>query len=335
MKVYVPKNYKSNLDIMETEIAIKLIKDFFQNELSKELKLTRISAPLFVEKSTGVNDNLNGSERPVAFETLEEPDRKIEIIHSLAKWKRIALKRYSVETGNGIYADMNAIRRDEKLDNIHSIYVDQWDWERVITREDRNIEFLKEIVNKIYNVFLKTDKMIAEKYQEFTPFLPEKITFITSQELEDMYPTKNAKEREYEIAKKYGAVFIMQIGDILNGGEKHDGRAPDYDDWKLNGDIIVWNKVLESQFELSSMGIRVDETSLREQLKKANKLDIENLEYHQMLLNNELPLTIGGGIGQSRICMLFLRKAHIGEVQASIWDAKTEKECLENGINLL
>lgn len=333
MKTYIPTKYKPMFNILEMEIAIKQIKDFFEVEFAKALNLTRISAPLFVDASTGLNDNLNGYERPVAFDMLEKKDVRIEIVHSLAKWKRYALKRYEVETGKGIYADMNAIRRDEELDNTHSIYVDQWDWERIITKEDRNFEFLKKIVKKIYLVLLKTEKMLEIKYDDYKPFLAKEIHFITSQELLDLYPSLSAKERENEIAKKYGAVFIMQIGDLLTNGEKHDGRAPDYDDWKLNGDIIVYNEVLKSAYEISSMGIRVDKEALKYQLEKA-KIN-EKTKFHNMLLNDELPLTIGGGIGQSRLCMLFLKTAHIGEVQASIWDEKTEELCKKNGINLL
>lgn len=337
MKTFIPKDYKSHLDLMQTEIAIKEIKDFFERGLAEALNLTRISAPLFVVKKTGLNDNLNGVERPVEFDMLSNPNNIIEIVHSLAKWKRMALKRYGIKNGNGIYCDMNAIRRDEELDNIHSIYVDQWDWEMVITKEERErgLEFLKEIVTKIYKVFLATEAVVNMKYHSLKTKLPDDIFFITSQELEDMYPNLSPKDRENEITKKHKSVFLMQIGKILNGGEKHDGRAPDYDDWNLNGDILVWNDVLNMAFELSSMGIRVDKKSLKEQLEISNNKERENLDFHKMLLNDELPLTIGGGIGQSRICMLLLQKAHIGEVQASIWDEGTEKICLENNIDLL
>lgn len=259
----------------------------------------------------------------------------IEIIHSLAKWKRLALKRYGVEKGEGIYTDMNAIRRDEELDNTHSIYVDQWDWEKVIGKEDRNLSFLEDTVKKIYSVFLKTEKMLAEKYDKYDRFLPEEVTFITSQELEDMYPELSPGERENKFAKEKGAIFISQIGKVLNSGQKHDGRAPDYDDWNLNGDLIMWNPVLESSLELSSMGIRVDESSLQEQLEILGLEERRELEYHKMLLNGELPLTIGGGIGQSRICMFLLQKAHTGEVQASIWFDEIVRVCSEKGINLL
>lgn len=329
----IPKGYKSTRNILETEKAIKLIKDFFEVELAHELKLVRLSAPLFVRSETGFNDTLNGVERPVKFDMLAEPNKEIEIIHSLAKWKRFALKRYGVESGHGIYTDMNAIRRDEDLDNIHSIYVDQWDWEAIIDKKDRNFDFLKNMVKKIYSVFLKTEDMLTKNLENYEKFLAKDIYFITSQELLDMYPNLDAKKREYEIAKKYGTVFIMQIGDILSNGQKHDGRAPDYDDWSLNGDIIVYNKVLDIPFELSSMGIRVDKKSLTYQLDKANITEFS--QFHKMLLNDELPLSIGGGIGQSRICMLFLKTAHIGEVQASLWTSDIENECRNAGINLL
>ena len=333
MKIEVPCNYKPIFDIMEMEIAIKQIKDFFEVELAKALNLTRISAPLFVRCETGLNDTLNGVERTVAFDMKEEPNKTIEIVHSLAKWKRYALKRYGFNTGYGLYTDMNAIRRDEDLDNIHSIYVDQWDWEFIIDKENRNIEFLKEVVRKIYSVIISTEKMLENKYAFYNSFLASEIFFITSQELEDLYPNLSAKEREKEITKKYGAVFLMQIGGVLKSGEKHDGRAPDYDDWNLNGDILVYNAVLDIAFEISSMGIRVDEKSLKRQLDIAKVTDYK--EFHNMLLNGELPLTIGGGIGQSRLCMLFLKTAHIGEVQASLWTADIENECKKLGINLL
>ncbi len=333
--IIIPKNYDAKYGIMETEKAIKIIKDFFESELSKTLNLTRISAPLFVKRSTGLNDNLNGVERPVSFEMKDYEGEIIEIIHSLAKWKRLALKRYGVEKGKGIYTDMNAIRRDEELDNTHSIYVDQWDWEKVIGKEDRNLSFLEDTVKKIYSVFLKTEKMLVEKYDKYDRFLPEEVTFITSQELEDMYPELSPGERENKFAKEKGAIFISQIGKVLNSGQKHDGRAPDYDDWNLNGDLIMWNPVLESSLELSSMGIRVDEVSLQKQLEILGLEERKELEYHKMLLNGELPLTIGGGIGQSRICMFLLQKAHIGEVQASIWSDDIVRVCSEKGINLL
>lgn len=333
--ITIPEKYDAKYGIMETEKAIKDTKDFFERELAQALNLTRISAPLFVKKDTGLNDNLNGVERPVAFDMKAIPEETIEIVHSLAKWKRLALKRYGVPVGEGIYTDMNAIRRDEDLDNTHSIYVDQWDWEKVIDKENRNFDFLKETVEKIFTVFKKTEDMLVKKYDKFTKFLPEKVTFITSQELEDLYPELTASEREDIYAKENGAIFILQIGKVLNSGKRHDGRAPDYDDWDLNGDLIMWNPVLDKSLELTSMGIRVDEISLKNQLKELGLEEREKLEYHKMLLNGELPLTIGGGIGQSRICMFLLQKAHIGEVQASIWTDDVLKLAEENGINLL
>ena len=331
----IPENYDSKYGIMDTEIAIKVTKDFFEKELANILNLTRISAPLFLKKATGLNDNLNGVERPVAFKMKEIPEETIEIVHSLAKWKRLALKRYGVPSGEGIYTDMNAIRRDEDLDNTHSIYVDQWDWEKVITEKERNFDYLKETVKKIYEVFKKTENMLSEKYSKLKKFLPEEVTFITSQELENMHPELTPEERENEFAKKNGAIFIMQIGKILESGKRHDGRAPDYDDWNLNGDLIMWNPVLDRALELSSMGIRVDRDSLDRQLKELGMEDRKVLEYHRLLLDGKLPLTIGGGIGQSRICMFLLQKAHIGEVQASIWSNDIISLCEKNGINLL
>ena len=333
--IIIPKNYSSPYGIMDTERAIKLIKDTFEKALAEALHLTRISAPLFVKRNTGLNDDLNGVERPVSFEMKDAEGQTIEIIHSLAKWKRLALKRYSIALHEGIYTDMNAIRRDETLDNTHSIYVDQWDWEKVLTKETRNVETLKETVRKIFSVFKKTQNMLAEKYEKAEKFLPEEVTFVTSQELEDLYPELTPEERENVYAKEKGAIFIMQIGKVLASGQRHDGRAPDYDDWELNGDLIMWNPVLDRSLELSSMGIRVDKDSLRKQLKELGLEERENLDFHKLLLNEELPLTIGGGIGQSRICMFLLQKAHIGEVQASIWSDDIVKTCEENGINLL
>ena len=308
----IPQGYDPKYGIMDTERAIKRIKDFFETELSKALNLSRISAPLFVKNTTGLNDNLNGVERPVSFQMKEAPEDTIEIVHSLAKWKRLALKRYAIGVGEGIYTDMNAIRRDETLDNTHSIYVDQWDWEKIITKEQRTLAYLEETVRKIYKVFLATEAVITLEYPLLTPFLPKEITFITSQELEHKYPNLSASQREQHFAKEKGAIFIMQIGDALLSGEKHDGRAPDYDDWQLNGDL-----------------------SLMQQLKKANLEERKHLDYHQMLLQGDLPLTIGGGIGQSRICMFFLQKAHIGEVQASIWTEEILALCEQHHINLL
>lgn len=323
------------MSIRETEIAIKLVKDYFERVLAEELNLTRVSAPLFVRPESGLNDNLNGVERPVSFGIKEQDDKEVEIVHSLAKWKRQALKRYGFHSGEGLYTDMNAIRRDEDTDNIHSIFVDQWDWEKIISKEERNPETLKATVQKVYTALKRTESYIASQYNYIHEFLPAEISFITSQELEDMYPDCTPKEREYKIAKLKGAIFIMQIGDKLASGEKHDGRAPDYDDWKLNGDIIVYYPVLDIALELSSMGIRVDEVSLKEQLDKAGCPERAELPFQKAILDKELPYTIGGGIGQSRICMFYLRKAHIGEVQASIWPDAINECAAENGITLL
>lgn len=335
MKLQLPKGYKSKLDLRETEVAIKKLKDYFENALSYELYLTRVSAPLFVKPETGLNDNLNGVERPVGFDILDDNYAYVEVVHSLAKWKRMALGRYGFGTDEGLYTDMNAIRRDEELDNIHSLYVDQWDWEKVISKDMRNEGFLKQTVKQIYNAFLKTEKYITAEYPALERVLPEDITFITSQELFDKYPGLSAKERENAIAKEHGAVFIMKIGKALSNGEAHDGRAPDYDDWGLNGDILFWNPILNSALELSSMGIRVDEESLVEQLEIRGCTDRLEMDFHKKVLHKELPYTIGGGIGQSRICMYFLQKAHIGEVQASIWPDEMIKTCEENSIILL
>ena len=336
MKVIIPKDYKSPLNLRETEVAIKKLKDKFESELSGKLNLIRVSAPLFVIRDTGLNDDLNGHEHPVSFTAPYITDLNVEIVHSLAKWKRMALYRYGFQNGEGLYTDMNAIRREEETSSLHSIYVDQWDWERVIMREDRNETFLEEIVKKLFVVFKSVENFTLAEYPELgEKWLPENITFITTQELEDKYPGLTAKEREDAVAKEYGAVFIKKIGGILLSGEKHDGRSPDYDDWELNGDILFWNPLLECSVELSSMGIRVDSDSLQRQLHISNVLDRLDMQYHKMVKANELPLTIGGGIGQSRICMYFLRKAHVGEVQASIWSTETEKICKENGINLL
>ena len=327
-----PAGYKPVLDLRETQVAIKEIKDFFQRELAKQLNLTRVSAPLFVLPESGLNDNLNGVERPVSFGILEQKDRKAEIVHSLAKWKRQALKEYGFQEGEGLYTDMSAIRRDEDTDNIHSIYVDQWDWEKIISKKDRTRETLESIVRSVYKALKVTEDYMAYEYEYIGRYLPENITFVTTQELEDMYPDCTPKEREYKIAKLHGAVFIEQIGDKMKSGEKHDGRAPDYDDWKLNGDILVYYPVLDIGLELSSMGIRVDEDSLKEQLVKAG---CEELPFQKAVLEGELPYTVGGGIGQSRICMFFLRKAHIGEVQASIWPDGVRAEAEAHNIHLL
>lgn len=337
-EINIPKNYESKLDLLQTEMAIKLIKDTFERRLGETLRLTRVSAPLFVNAKTGLNDNLNGIERPVAFDIPDIQENRIEIVHSLAKWKRYALHRYHFGNLEGLYTDMNAIRRDEELDNLHSVYVDQWDWELVISQEDRCMEFLKYVVNKIYNVLLEIEYLMHRYYPQLEKDddrLPGAITFISTQELEDMYPDLTPKQREKEITKKYGAVFLTQIGDVLKSGKPHDGRAPDYDDWSLNGDILVWYPLLDCALELSSMGIRVDAKALREQLEKANAIDRLQLPYHQEVLNHVLPLTIGGGIGQSRLCMYFLKKAHIGEVQSSLWDEKTHDICRLHHIQLL
>jgi len=331
----IPKGYKSSLNIKETEIAIKKVKDFFESELSKALKLTRVSAPLFICPETGMNDNLNGVERPVSFDIKDIEGQHVEIVHSLAKWKRMALGRYGFKVGEGLYTDMDAIRRDEELDNIHSIYVDQWDWEKVITKEERNKTTLKKVVESIYEVFKSTGEYVQKLWPELKSTLPEEIKFITSQELEDIYPHLSSKERENAIAKEYGAVFIMKIGGKLKSGERHDGRAPDYDDWELNGDILFWYQKLNMALELSSMGIRVDENTLEKQLKLASCEERKSLEFHKLVLDKKLPYTVGGGIGQSRICMFFLQKAHIGEVQASIWSKEMINICEEYNMALL
>mgnify|MGYP000878430587 CR=1 FL=1 len=331
----IPQGYVSPLTIRETEVAIKEIKDYFERSLAKSLHLTRVSAPLFVKPESGLNDNLNGVERPVSFGIKEQEDTPAEIVHSLAKWKRYALKHYGFHSGEGLYTDMSAIRRDEDTDNIHSIYVDQWDWEKVISKEERNMETLQYTVRKVYSALKETEDYISRRYNYIEPLLPDDIFFITSQELEDLYPDLTPKQREYEIVKLHGAVFIEQIGGKLKSGEPHDGRAPDYDDWKLNGDIIVYYPVLDIALELSSMGIRVDEISLHEQLKAAGCEEREKLAFQKALLNGELPYTIGGGIGQSRICMFFLRKAHIGEIQSSLWPDEVREEANKAGIPLL
>ncbi len=335
MSIKIPEDYQVPQPIKETAIAIKEVKDFFERALAYELNLTRVTAPLFVRPESGLNDNLNGVERPVSFGIREQADTQAEIVHSLAKWKRMALHRYGFEVGEGLYTDMNAIRRDEETDNLHSIYVDQWDWEKIIRREDRNFDTLKSTVRSVYDALKHTERHMAERYEYIQRILPEQIFFITAQELEDLYPNCTPKEREYNIARAKGAVFIMQIGDVLRSGQKHDGRAPDYDDWKLNGDIIVYYPVLDCALELSSMGIRVDEQSLAEQLKKAGCEERAELPFQRALLAGQLPYTIGGGIGQSRICMFFLRRAHIGEVQASIWPQETMDAARERGIELL
>ena len=343
-KLIKPKGYKPLLDKRQTELAIKRIKDFFQDNLSTELRLERVTAPLFVLKGLGINDDLNGVERPVSFPIKDMGEAKAEVVHSLAKWKRLTLAEYKIEPGYGIYTDMNAIRADEELDNLHSLYVDQWDWEAVITREDRTLKFLENIVRRIYSAILRTEFLACENFPQLKPFLPKEIHFVHSQDLLDMYPDKTPKEREDAICKKYGAVFVEGIGGKLSNGQKHDGRAADYDDWStiaengkpgLNGDILIWYPVLERSFELSSMGIRVDKESLVRQLKIEGQEEREKLFFHQQLLNDKLPLTIGGGIGQSRLCMVLLHKAHIGEIQASIWPEEMRKECAEAGMELI
>ena len=333
--VWIPKSYTSKLSLKETEIAIKKVKDFFEENLSKTLNLTRVSAPLFLDATSGVNDNLNGIERPVSFDMIAIDGSNLEIVQSLAKWKRLALHRYKFNIGEGIYTDMNAIRRDEKLDNLHSIYVDQWDWEKVISKDARNIATLKDTVKKIYSIFKATENYTNSLYPYLKKSLPDEISFITTQELEDMYPNLSEKEREDAICRQRKAVFLMSIGDTLKSGKKHDDRSPDYDDWSLNGDILFYYPLLDKAFELSSMGIRVDKKTLESQLIKAHCEERKTLPFHQLLLNEKLPQTIGGGIGQSRICMFFLQKAHIGEVQTSVWDENTIKTCKENNIEIL
>ena len=335
MEKIVPENYKSVLNLYDTQIGIKTVKDFFQNSLSKNLNLLRVTAPLFVKPESGLNDNLNGFERPVSFGIKEHNDEEAEIVHSLAKWKRYALKKYGFSKGEGLYTDMNAIRRDEDTDNTHSIYVDQWDWEKIIDKEERNIDTLKNTVKAIYKALKNTEKYMSIQYVYIEEILPKEIFFITSQELLDMYPDKTPKEREYLICKEKGAVFLMQIGGKLSNGESHDGRAPDYDDWSLNGDILVYYPVLDIALELSSMGIRVDENSLLKQLEIANCNERKNMPFQKAILEKQLPYTIGGGIGQSRICMFFLRKAHIGEVQSSLWPHKMLEEAEKIGLQIL
>ena len=332
-KTTIPDDYKPMLSLRDTQIAIKKVKDFFERDLAIQLNLTRVSAPLFVDKESGLNDNLSGSERPVHFSLRSGKD--FEIVHSLAKWKRYALMEYSFGAGEGLYTDMNAIRRDEDTDNIHSLYVDQWDWEKVILKEERTDQTLRETVRCIYEALRHTENYIIHEYKFIKKLLPAEITFITTSELEDRYPDKTSKEREYLAAKEFGAVFIMQIGGKLKNGMPHDSRAPDYDDWSLNGDIIVYYPVLDIALELSSMGIRVDEDTLLRQLSLSGCMERAKLPFHKALLSGKLPYTVGGGIGQSRLCMFFLRKAHIGEVQSSYWDEDTVKKCAEKGITLL
>ncbi|MBR6251413.1 MAG: aspartate--ammonia ligase [Bacteroidales bacterium] len=343
-ELIIPNGYKSLLDLRETELGIETIKDFFQKNLSAELRLRRVTAPLFVLKGTGLNDDLNGVERAVSFPIKDLGDQKAEVVHSLAKWKRTILADYGIERGYGIYTDMNAIRADEELDNIHSLYVDQWDWEATIGAEDRTIEYLEAIVKRIYAVIRRTEFVVYERFPQIKPILPETIHIISSEKLLELYPNTTPHERENAIAKKFGAVFIEGIGGPLKNGEPHDGRAPDYDDWTtpnshgefgLNGDIIVWDDVLGRSLELSSMGIRVDKEALLRQLKLRGLEERKELYFHKRLLNDELPLSIGGGIGQSRLCMFFLRKAHIGEIQSSIWPEEQRQYCAKNNIPLI
>ena len=343
-KLIKPENYKSLLDMRQTEMGIKLIKDFFQQNLSTELRLHRVTAPLFVLQGLGINDDLNGVERPVTFPIKDLGDAKAEVVHSLAKWKRLTLAEHNIEPGYGVYTDMNAIRADEELDNIHSLYVDQWDWEAVITAADRNLAFLKDVVKRIYCAIRRTEYLVCESYSQVKPFLPNKIHFFHSEQLLQMFPDMTPKEREDEICRQYGAVFLMGIGGKLSNGEPHDGRAPDYDDWSteseegykgLNGDILVWYPVLQRSIELSSMGIRVDKETLLRQLEITGKQERCKLYFHQQLINDKLPLSIGGGIGQSRLCMILLQKAHIGEIQASIWPDHMRQECKQLGMTLI
>lgn len=344
MKLVIPTNYHSLLGLKETERAIKMVKDFFESNLAAELKLRRVTAPLFVQRGTGINDDLNGTERPVSFQVKDMGDTVAEIVHSLAKWKRMMLADYAIAEGYGIYTDMNALRPDEELDNIHSIYVDQWDWEKILLPEDRTLATLKHIVNQIYSVIKRTEFIVYENHPDIVPVLPDAIHFIHAEELLEQYPDLNPKERELEVAKERGAVFIIGIGAELANGKPHDGRAPDYDDWStptekgfkgLNGDIVVWNPILEEAFELSSMGIRVDKAALLRQLELQGKTERSELLFHKRLLAGEYPESVGGGIGQSRLCMYFLRKAHIGEVQASLWPGQMHHHCRKSGIILM
>lgn len=342
--LFIPKNYKPLLDLKQTEHAITILKDTFQTFLSAELRLRRVTAPLFVMKGTGLNDDLNGIEKPVTFPVRGINNCEVEVVHSLAKWKRMMLADYDIEQGYGIYTDMNAIRPEEDLDNTHSIYVDQWDWERHISSSDRNLDYLKSVVHRIFEVLKKVEFVLYEKYPQLLPKLPEEITYLHSEELFALYPDLSPKEREDAITKKHGAVFLIGIGGIMPNGEQHDGRSPDYDDWStptingykgLNGDILIWNPVLERAFEISSMGIRVDSETLTKQLKERDQEFKAELMFHKRLLNDELTPSIGGGIGQSRLCMYFLDKAHIGEIQASIWSEEMRQKCKENNIFLV
>jgi aspartate--ammonia ligase len=344
MKLIIPEGYKSLLDLKQTEMAIKEVKDFFESSLSSDLKLRRVTAPLFVMKGTGINDDLNGIERPVSFPILDLGNATAEVVQSLAKWKRMMLCDYEIRLNHGIYTDMNALRPDEELDNLHSVYVDQWDWEKVIRKEDRKLDYLKEIVRKVYSSMVRTEFVIYERYPQIEPLLPEEITFFHAEELLEMYPELTPKQREDKVAEKYGAVFVIGIGGEMADGKPHDGRAPDYDDWTtptvkgfkgLNGDIILWNPILKLAFEVSSMGIRVDKAAMELQLKLRGQEHRSTLQFHRRLLNGELPESIGGGIGQSRMCMFFLRKAHIGEIQSSVWPGEMVAHCRKSGIMLI
>ncbi|MBA1434130.1 aspartate--ammonia ligase [Bombilactobacillus bombi] len=335
MHLTIPKDYDPKLTVRQTQEAIRYIRETFQDELGQELNLTRLSAPMFVEHSTGLNDNLNGIEQPVSFTMQDLPGQTLEIVHSLAKWKRVALKKYGFKMHEGLYTNMNAIRKDEDLDNLHSSYVDQWDWEKVIAQDERNEATLKATVRQVFKVIKHMEHEVWYKYPQAVHTLPEKIHFITTQELEDRYPELTPKQRENKICQELGAVFLMKIGGVLKSGQRHDGRAPDYDDWQLNGDILFWYEPLQCALEISSMGIRVDAQSLQAQLKEAKAQDRLQLPYHQMVLNAQVPYTIGGGIGQSRICMLLLGKAHIGEVQASAWPQAMLDQCAQHQIQIL
>ena len=332
--VTIPEGYRPRLDLYDTQAAIETVKQNFVKNLTRALNLRRVTAPLFVQSGTGLNDDLNGTERAVSFD-IPDADCEAQVVHSLAKWKRMALGKYGFSAGEGLYTDMNAIRRDEELSNLHSVYVDQWDWCKVITRSDRNVEYLKQTVTKIVDAVCDTQDAVVAQFPCLTANLSRTVHFITTQELEDLYPDLTPKEREIACTKAHKTVFVMQIGDTLASGEKHDGRAPDYDDWALNGDILMWNPVLECAFEISSMGIRVDEESMARQLKLAGCEERRELPFHKMLLNGELPLTMGGGIGQSRLCMLMIGTCHIGEVQSSLWDEATQTACRDAGILLL
>lgn len=333
--ISIQGEYKPVLNVLHTQVAINEMKHYFEDKFSKSLRLLKVPAPLLVQTGEGINDDLNGYERVLSFDAADIKNKNIEVVQSLAKWKRVALGNYGFSKGTGLYTDMHAIRRDEKLDNLHSIYVDQWDWEKIISKEERDLNTLKREVRKIYQAIKSTELHLYDLHSELTPVLPNQIFFITSQELEDMYPYNTTKEREYIISKKHGAVFVMQIGGVLRSGEGHDGRSPDYDDWTLNGDMLFWSPLLNTAVEISSMGIRVDEKALLKQLKSSFHEDRKSLPYHRAVLERKLPQTIGGGIGQSRLCMFLLKKAHIGEVQASVWNDQIIKECKEQNIVLL